>query len=407
MLNSTELKKDFPIFKRKISDKDIVYLDNSATTHKPKQVIDAVVDFYSNHNSNVHRGIYTLSEEATDLYENVRAATAKFINARQKEEIVFNSGATEGLNTIAYGYFLPRLESNHSIISTKLEHHSNMIPWQQIAKTKDCVMKMLDFDSDGNISLDQLDDMLDESVKVVALTHVSNVIGSILPIKRICEMAHKVGALVVVDGSQSISHMPIDVQSLDCDFYVFSAHKMLGPTGTGVMYGKREYLDIMNPITFGGGMINKVNLDDATWAPSPEKFEAGTPNVAGVVGLGAAINYLEHIGMENIRSHEQELNAYAVMKLLSVSGLHIIGTENPVDRAGLISFYIEDIHSHDIAAVLSEYNVCVRSGHHCTMPLHNQLNINSSTRASFYLYNTKEDIDALTAALWKAIEILK
>lgn len=407
MLNPTEIKKDFPIFNRLFDDKEIVYLDNGATTQKPQIVIDSLVDFYSNHNANVHRGIYALSEEATDMYETARKTIADFIGASVSEEVVFTKGSTESLNMVAYGYFLPRLESGLSIITTKMEHHSNLVPWQQIAKTKGCTLKKLDFNEEGAFDLAQLEKLLDESVKVVAITHVSNVLGSETPLKRIVEMAHKVGALVVVDGSQAVPHMPVNMQSLDCDFYTFSGHKMCGPTGIGVLYGKREYLDVMTPIQFGGGMISKVDLDDAAWAPSPEKFEAGTPNIAGAIALATAAEYLQTVGLDQIQAHEKSLVSYALLELSQVAGLHVLGTDDPKKRAGIISFFIDKIHSHDVAAILSNYNVCVRSGHHCTMPLHKRMEVNSSTRASFYLYNTREDVDKLVEALWKALEVLK
>lgn len=402
------MKEDFPILNRIINGSRLVYLDNAATTQKPVQVVNAISDFYLNHNANVHRGIHTLSEEATQMYEDARKKVAEFIGAIHPEEVIFTKGTTESLNRVAIGWVLANLKKDDVILVTDLEHHSNLIPWQEEARMIGAKVEILDTDANGEISLNQLEEKLRTGkVKFVSIAHASNVLGTILPVKEICKIAHKYGVLVCVDGAQAVPQMKVNVQSLHCDFYAFSAHKMLGPTGIGVLWAKKELLGKMEPYEFGGGMIDEVTYDKATWAELPEKFEAGTPNVAGAVGLAAAINYLEMIGMDSIRKHEVELTAYALIKLNEIEGLKILGPKDPEKRTGLVSFTIEGIHSHDIASVLNSEGIAVRSGHHCCMPLHKKLNIPASTRASFYIYNPKEDIDVLIAGLQKAIKVLK
>lgn len=402
------MKEDFPILNRIINGSRLVYLDNAATTQKPVQVVNAISDFYLNHNANVHRGIHTLSEEATQMYEDARKKVAEFIGAIHPEEVIFTKGTTESLNRVAIGWVLANLKKDDVILVTDFEHHSNLIPWQEEARVVGAKVEILDTDANGEISLNQLEEKLSRGkVKFISTAHASNVLGTILPVKEICKIAHKYEILVCVDGAQAVPQMKVNVQSLHCDFYAFSAHKMLGPTGIGVLWAKKELLEKMEPYEFGGGMIDEVTYDKATWAELPEKFEAGTPNVAGAVGLAAAINYLEMIGMDSIRKHEVELTAYALIKLNEIEGLKILGPKDPEKRTGLVSFTIEGIHSHDIASVLNSEGIAVRSGHHCCMPLHKKLNIPASTRASFYIYNPKEDIDVLIAGLQKAIKVLK
>ena len=400
-------EKDFPILKRKIGKNRLVYLDNAASSQKPQQVIDALVDYYTLHNANVHRGIHTLSEEATNMFEGARKKIAHFIGASHPEEIIFTKGASESLNRVAFEWGIENIKEGDVILTTLMEHHSNLVPWQIVAERTGATLKVLDVNIEGQVSIPKYQEALKANVKLVALTQASNVMGTILPIKKMTEMAHKADAVVVVDGAQAIPHLHVNVKSLDCDFYCFSGHKMLGPTGIGVMWGKKELLEEMPPYEYGGGMIHIVTKDKSTWAPLPEKLEAGTPNIAGVIGLGAAVDYLSNIGMQNIRDHEIELNEYALKKLPEISGLTILGPKNPKDRTGLISFTVEGLHGHDIASVLNSCGVAVRSGHHCAQPLHKNLNIPASTRASYYLYNNKEDIDVLYEGILKAIELLK
>ncbi len=405
MLNIEEVKKDFPILTRKVEEKPLVYLDNAATSQKPQCVIDAMSNFYALHNSNVHRGLHTLSEEATDMFENARETVATFIGAKTNE-IIFTSGATESLNLVAYGYVIPRLQKGDVLITTKIEHHSNLVPWQEAVIATGAELRILDFSEEGDISLKELEELLDENVKFVAVTHSSNVLGNNFPIKEISKLAHQVGAKVIVDGAQAVPHMPVNVQSLDCDFYAFSGHKMLGPMGIGVLWGKPALLEEMTPMHFGGGMINKVETHKSTWAPVPDRFEGGTPNVAGAIGLSVAVSYLSNLGMSKIRDYEENLISYAMERLKTIPGLFILGTKHASKRGGLVSFVIDGIHAHDIASVLSAEGIAVRSGHHCTMPLHKELKVNSSTRASFYIYNDKADVDSLINGLKKAVKLL-
>jgi cysteine desulfurase / selenocysteine lyase len=401
------IKKDFPILKRKIGVNDLVYLDNAATAQKPQAVIDALVDYYSNHNANVHRGLHTLSEEATEMYEEARKAVADFIGAAHPEEIIFTKGATESLNRVAIGWALKNLKKDDEIVVTDFEHHSNLIPWQEEARMIGAKVIVLDSDKNGEISLDDLKQKLSGGkVKLVAIAHASNVLGTILPVKEISKLAHEHGALVCVDGAQAIPHLKVNVQSLGCDFYAFSGHKMLGPMGIGILWARKDLLEQMEPYEFGGGMIDVVSYTDATWAQMPEKFEAGTPGVADAIGLHAAIDYLKTIGMENIRQHEIDLNKYALEKLGDIKQVHILGPLDPQKRTGLVTFWVDKVHAHDVASVLNSMGVAVRSGHHCTMPLHKKLGLAATTRASYYLYNTKEDIDKLVEGVNKAIKIL-
>ncbi len=402
-------RKDFPILKRKINGHDLVYLDNAATSQKPIQMVKALSDFYLNHNANIHRGIHTLSEEATTMYENARRNIANFIGAVSPEEIVFTKGTTESLNRVAIGWGLKNLHEGDVVLLTDIEHHSNLVPWQEEARIVGAKLAFVESNANGEITPEMFKSKLNElagKVKVVALTHASNVLGTILNVKEISKLAHEAGAIVVVDGAQAVPSMIVNVQSLGCDFYAFSGHKMLGPTGVGVLWGKKELLEKMEPYEFGGGMIDVVTYENSTFAPLPDKFEAGTPNVADVIGLSAAIDYLKNLGMGNIRQHEIEITSYALKKLGQIKSLKILGPKDADERTGLVAFTLEGIHSHDIASVLNSEGIAVRSGHHCNMPLYKKLGIASSTRASFYIYNTKKDIDKLVDGLKKAIKLL-
>lgn len=406
MFNVDKIKKDFPILNKQIDGKDLVYLDNAATSQKPQVVIDAVSDFYAFSNANVHRGIHTLSERATDMYEDARKKVADFIGARSSDEVVFTKGVTEAINMVATGWALKYLSKGDIILVVEADHHSNLVAWQVAADKTGAKLEVLQVDENGELALSEVENALSKDVKIVAISHASNVLGTIFPVKEICKMAKDVGAVVSVDGAQSIPHLKVNVQSLGCDFYSFSGHKMLGPMGIGALWGRKELLEAMTPSEYGGGMIDEVSVKQSTWAEVPQRFEAGTPNVAGAVGLAAAIDYLEKMGMDNIRKHEIKLIRYAIEELRKVSDLKILGPPDAEKRTGLVSFVIKGIHPHDIAAVLSEKGIAVRSGHHCAMPLHGSLGISSSTRASFYLYNDKKNVDSLIKGISEAKEIL-
>jgi len=406
-INVKEIKKDFPILAREFNGKRLVYLDNAATSQKPRAVIDAISDYYSNHNANIHRGIYSLSEEATLMYENARKKVANFLGARRPEEIIFTKGTTESLNRVAISWGLQNLKKGDVVLLTNAEHHSNLVPWQEEAKVVGAKIDFVKVDKNGEISLDEVKKKLNKKVKLVSICHASNVLGTIFPVKGICKLAKEVGAIVVVDGAQAIPHMKVNVSDLGCDFYAFSAHKMLGPTGIGVLWGRKELLEKLEPYEYGGGMIEEVNLEKSTWAKIPEKFEAGTPNVEGAVGLKAAIEYLEKLGMDNVREHETELTEYALKKLKEIKEIKILGPMDARKRCGLVSFTCEGVHPHDMAAVLNTFAVAVRAGQHCAKPLHDSLGILASTRVSFSVFNTKKDVDVLVEGIKKAIKIFK
>lgn len=405
-MNIEEIKKDFPILKRKIGEADLVYLDNAATTQKPFHVIASITSYYENHNANVHRGLHTLSEEASELYDSARKKVAGFINAVYPEEIVFTKGATESLNMVAISWALKNIKKNEKILLTNFEHHSNIIPWQKVAEKTGAQLKIVRADKDGLLSTSEFKEAVDETVRLVCVAHASNVLGTVVDVKEISKIAHSKGALVCVDGAQAVPHLPVNIQSLGCDFYSFSGHKMLAPMGIGVLYVKREIMEKMDPYQFGGGMIKSVSFENSDWAEGPQKFEAGTPNVEGAVGLASAIDYLNNVGMSQIRDHEISLNDYALKKLGDVEGVKIIGPKNPEDRTGLVSFYSEKVHAHDIASVLNTVGVAVRSGHHCAMPLHKDLGIPATVRASYYIYNDTADIDKLVEGVTKALKML-
>jgi cysteine desulfurase/selenocysteine lyase len=396
-----EILKDFPILGRKIGGKRLIYLDSTATSQKPIQVLDVIYEFYSRSNSNVHRGIYKLSEESTEAYEKSREKIKKFIGARDKREIIFTRNATESLNLIAYSWGSQIIRKGDNILLTVMEHHSNLLPWRRIAREKKANIHYIGITKDGRLDLSELDNYSKLEPKILAITHVSNVLGTINPIKDLAKWIHDLGGFIVVDGAQSVPHMPVDVNDLDADFLVFSGHKMLGPTGIGVLYGKFEILDEMEPFLVGGEMISRVTLKDESWNELPWKFEAGTPNYVGAIALGMAIDYLNALGMDWVYNHERRLVRYALDKLLDVPGIKIYGPLDDRDRGGIISFTMDNVHPHDIATLLDEDGICIRSGHHCAQPLHDILGVPATARASFYIYNWEEDIDALTASLMK------
>ncbi len=403
MTDSQTIKKDFPIF----ANKKISYLDSGATTQKPTQVIDAINEFYKNHNANPHRGAYSLSIEATEIYESTRAKIAKFINAEHPEEIIFSKNASESLNLIAYSYGLDNLKNGDDVVLSIMEHHSNLVPWQYVTKKTGSNLKYMYINNEYEISKEEIESKITENTKIVGITHVSNVLGTINNVKEIIKYAHKKGAIVIVDASQSIPHMKIDVQDLNADFLVFSGHKMLAPLGIGVLYGKREILNQMNPFIMGGDMIEYVYEQETTYAPLPNKFEAGTQNVEGVIGLGAAIDYIENLGYENIEQIETKLVKYARSELSKLEFLDIYMTPNESNHSSVISFNIKGVHPHDVASILDSEGVCVRSGNHCAQPLLRYLGFDSTCRASFYIYNTQEDVDNLVKALIKAYDMFK
>ena len=387
-MSVNNFKKDFPIFE----NKDIAYLDSGATTQKPTSVLEAIEKFYKNENANPHRGAYGLSIEATEIYENTRDKIAKFINAKHREEIIFSKNASESLNLIAYSYGLDNLKKDDEIVLSIMEHHSNLVPWQMVAKKTESKLNYMYINDNFEISDEEIETKITDKTKIVGITHVSNVLGTINNIEKIIKYAHKKGAIVVVDGSQSIPHMEIDVQKLDADFFVFSGHKMLAPLGIGILYGKREILNKMNPFLMGGDMIEYVYEQETTFAPLPNKFEAGTQNVEGVIGLGAAIDYIKNIGYNKIQEIEKEVTSYARQELSKLEYLTLYLTPNEEKHSSVISFNIKGVHPHDVASILDSENVCVRSGNHCAQPLLRSMGIDSTCRASFYIYNTKEDV---------------
>ena len=399
------VRKDFPIFERTIRDgKRLVYLDSGATSQKPWAVINAESDFYSKHNAAVHRGAHQLAEEATDAYEGARAIVAEFLGA-QDNEIIFTKSATESINAVAYamGNAEPgnrfALTASDSIVVTEMEHHANLIPWQQLAKRTGAQLKWFKVNQDSRLDLSNIDQVITANTKVVALTHQSNVLGTINPLDAIVKRAHEVGAVVVLDACQSVPHMSVNVVELDVDFLAFSGHKSVGPTGVGILWGKSELLSELPPFLTGGSMVTSVTMESATWAEAPQKFEAGVPNMAQAVGLGAALNYLSNIGMDAIAEHERSLTGYALDKLLQIPGLRIVGPQDNVDRGAALSFTIKDIHPHDVGQYVDSQGIAVRTGHHCAWPLTKIMNVPATTRASFYLYNDEQDVDALVEAL--------
>nr|WP_106780654.1 cysteine desulfurase [Lysinibacillus timonensis] len=399
-----DIKKYFPILNQEVNGHPLVYLDSAATSQKPIQVLEVIRKYYDFDNSNVHRGVHTLGNRATDSYEGAREKIRKFINANSTKEIIYTRGTTTSLNTVASAYGRQNVQEGDEIVISNMEHHSNLIPWQQLAKEKKAVLKYFDLEEDGTITLETVRNTITDKTKIVAITMASNVLGTINPIKEITAIAHEHGAIMVVDAAQAAPHMPIDVQDLDCDFLGFSGHKMCGPTGIGVLYGKQALLEEMEPIEFGGEMIDFVDLYDSTWKELPWKFEGGTPNIAGAIGLGAAIDFLTEIGLENIAEHEHKLVEYAIAEMEKIEGISIYGPKDPKKRCGLVTFNLDGVHPHDVATVLDMQGIAVRAGHHCAQPLMKWLTCTATARASFYMYNNTEDIDRLVEGLRGAKE---
>ncbi|MFD3257789.1 cysteine desulfurase [Paenibacillus lentus] len=404
-MNPALIKEQFPILNQEINGHPLVYLDSAASSQKPRKVLDALKHYYEWDNANVHRGVHTLGSRATDDYESARERVARFIGAERTEEIIFTRGTTTALNLVAFSYGASVLSEGDEIVITPMEHHSNLIPWQQLALKTGADLKYIPLQPDGSVALADVESTVTPKTKIVAMAYVSNVLGVVNPVKQVAEIAHRHGAVMVVDGAQSTPHMKVDVQDLDCDFYTFSGHKMCAPTGIGVLYGKKRLLEAMEPIEFGGEMIDDVGLYESTWKELPYKFEGGTPIIAGAVGLAAAIDFLEEIGMDEIHRHETKLAAYSIERLSEIDGITIYG---PREReVGLITFNLDDVHPHDVATVLDAAGIAIRAGHHCCQPLMRWLEASATARASFYLYNTEEDIDRLADALIQAKEYFK
>lgn len=399
-MNVSVLREWFPILKQQVNGYPLTYLDSAASAQKPVQVIEALKRFYEWDNANVHRGVHTLGSRATEAYEGARAKVARFVNAASEAEIVFTRGTTASINLVAAGYARAICREGDEIVLTPMEHHANLIPWQQAAKATGAILNYIPLQEDGTLSLEDVARTVTSRTKIVAVSHISNVLGAVNPVKGIAEIAHRCGAKLLVDGAQAVAHRKVDVQELDCDFYAFSGHKMCGPTGIGVLYGKRALLSAMEPVEFGGEMIGHVDLREATWKEAPWKFEAGTPIIAGAVGLGAAIEVLEQIGMDAIEKHDLELTAYAVARMKRIEGLTIYGPTT--GRIGMVTFNLDGIHPHDLATALDAYGVAVRAGHHCCQPLMRRLGAQATARASFFAYNTEEEVDRLAEGLYRA-----
>ena len=396
--DAKKIRADFPVLNQMVNDEPLIYLDNAATTQKPQAVLDVLNHYYLQDNANVHRGVHTLAERATAEFEAARKKVQQFIHANSNKEIIFTKGTTDSLNIIAqsYGEFI---QAGDEIVISKMEHHANLIPWQQLAKRKQAVLRYIPLTADGHLDVQAAKTIINEKTAIVALAQVSNVLGTVNPVKEIAQLAHQHQAIMVVDGAQAVAHMPVDVQDLDCDFYCFSGHKMCGPTGIGVLYGKQALLEKMEPVAFGGEMIDFVDLYESTWTELPWKFEAGTPNIAGAIGLGAAIDYLEKIGMQTIHEYEQAIVAELLPKLQQIEGLTIYGPQNPAEHTAVIAFNLDHLHPHDVASALDMQGIAVRAGHHCAQPLIKELGCFATARASFYFYNTKEEADQLVAAI--------
>ncbi|WP_125980158.1 cysteine desulfurase [Loigolactobacillus iwatensis] len=402
-----QIRKDFPILDQKVNDEDLVYLDNAATTQKPRAVVEALAHYYYTDNANVHRGVHTLAERATADFEAAREKVRAFINARSTTEVLFTRGTTTSLNWVAASYGEKVIGAGDEIVISYMEHHSNLVPWQQLALRKKATLKYIKMTADGHLDMTDAAEQITDKTKIVAIAQVSNVLGVVNPIKALAKLAHEHGAIMVADGAQSLPNMPVDVQELDCDFLAFSGHKMLGPTGIGVLYGKEAILNEMPPIEFGGEMIDFVDLFQSSWKELPWKFEAGTPDISGAIGLGAAIDYLSAIGMANVQAHEQELVNYVLPKLLAIDDLTVYGPHDPAQHTGVIAFNLNGLHPHDLATGLDMEGVAVRAGHHCAQPLMNYLKVPATARASFYLYNTKADADRLVEAIVATKEFFK
>ena len=402
-------RNHFPVLARKVRDgKKLVYLDNAATTQKPIQVIDAISDYYKNNNSNIHRAVHALAEESTEAFEQTRDKVAEFLNIKNAQEIIFVKGTTEAINLVANAWGRDNVKEGDIIVTTEYEHHSNIVPWQLLTQDKKAQLKYIDINDNGELMIDQLDQYLSTGkVKLVAFSHVSNVLGTITPAKEIISKCKNAGVKTLIDGAQAVPHMKVDLTELDCDFYAFSAHKMLGPTGVGVLWAKKEILEKMTPYQGGGDMIREVHKYETTWNDLPYKFEAGTPNIADVIGFKTAIEYLQKIGMENIRNHELELTKYALEQMEKVPGITLYGAKEPEKRGGVVSFNFNDVHPHDVGTIIDKDGVAIRSGHHCAQVLMEKLNVAATNRASFYIYTTKEEIDVLITSLQNVAKVFK
>ena len=404
MFDPNAIKKDFPILAREVYGNPLVYLDNAATSQKPRQVIDALVDYYERYNSNVHRGVHALSMEATERYEEARRKVADLIHAPAVEGVIFTRNTTESINLVANAWALDNLRPDDEIVVTEMEHHSNLVPWQRVAQQTGAHLRFIPVGDGGTLDLTSLDTLINERTRLVSIVHVSNFLGTINPVDVICRRARQVGALFMLDGAQSVPHMPTNVVDLDCDFLAFSGHKMLGPTGIGILYVKPSILEAMEPFMRGGEMVREVWYDHATWNDIPNRFEAGTPDIADAIALGAAVDYLQALGMESVRHHEKEMIRYAMEAFKELEEIEILGPKDPELRGGLIAFDLGDVHPHDLGTILDREGIAVRAGHHCVMPMHRKLGLAASARASFYVYNTQDDVDALVSGLKKAID---
>jgi cysteine desulfurase/selenocysteine lyase len=409
MFDVEKIRLDFPILAKEIFGNPLVYLDNAATSQKPRQVIDALVDYYENFNANVHRGVHTLSMEATDKYEDAREKVSSFINSESSDSVIWTRNASESLNLVAYSWGENNINEGDEILLTPMEHHSNLVPWQELARRKNADIKFIPMLENGTLDMDRVDDLITEKTALVSAVHMSNALGTINPVRELGVKAHRMGAKILVDGAQSVPHMPTDVQELNCDFLVFSGHKMLGPTGIGALYVKKEILESMEPFLTGGEMVLEVSYEEASWADLPMKFEAGTPNIADSIGLGSAVDYLNVLGMENVREHEKDLTTYALnrFKNADLEGLDLFGPDDPDIRGGVFSFNTPDVHPHDLGTFLDRIGIAVRTGHHCAMPLVRSLGVAATARASFYLYNTKKEVDILVDGVTEALRYFR
>ncbi len=404
-LNVEEIRKDFPILHRQVNGKPLVYFDNGATSQKPQQVIDVINRYYQHENSNIHRGIHTLSQEATDAYEKARTTVQQFINAKHHHEVIFTSGTTGSINLVASSFGKKHLQAGDEIIISTMEHHSNIVPWQMICEEKGAILKVIPISDKGELLMDEFEKLLSSKTKLVSITHVSNTLGTINPVKEIIKLAKAVGAAILIDGAQAVPHTKVDVQALDCDFYAFSAHKMFGPTGVGILYGKEAILNDLPPYQGGGDMIKTVTFEKTTYNELPHKFEAGTPNIVGGLGLAAAIDYMNNIGIANIEAYEHELLSHATEKIKQIEGIRIIG--EAANKASVLSFLVDGTHPSDIGMIIDKLGIAIRTGHHCTEPLMNRFDIPGTARASFAFYNTKEEIDVFIKALERAVNMLR
>jgi len=402
-LDVARIRDDFPILKQQVCGRPLVYLDNAATSQKPRQVIEAISRFYSEDYSNIHRGVHTLSQRSTQSYEAVRTKVQRFIHAAEDREIIFVRGATEGINLVAFGYLRPRLQAGDEIVISGMEHHSNIVPWQMLCEEKDARLRVIPINDNGEVIFEEYEKLLSSKTRLVAVTHVSNALGTINPIRRMVEVAHRHQIPVMVDGAQAIPHLAVDVQALGCDFYTFSGHKLYGPTGIGVLYGKAGLLESMSPFQGGGDMIASVTFEKTTYNKIPHKFEAGTPDIAGVIGLGAAIDYVQAIGLASISSYEEQLLAYATHEVSKISGLRILGSAK--EKASVLSFTLEGVHPHDIGTILDQQGIAIRAGHHCAQPVMDRFQVPATARASFAFYNTKKEVDALVNGIRAVTEV--